>query len=155
MLVKPQTARELLDSQWKTTVRVANGLKPHSLSMEYEETHLLLNLLDRKLKAIISIGDVIHMRGDSHTVWNFEGVLLGGLNDHQIDVDFLTSPITFLNVSNSVMQRLLLIRRLLKLAEEYFKLATNKHPLYSSFMEEIYPYYTDWLDVQSLNLSQY
>lgn len=148
------SARDLLDQQWMKTVKIIDGLKPHPVAEEYEETKALLSLLDRKLKAIVSIGTVIHGRGDDYTVWNFEGTLLGGLNDYLVDINFNNSPITMMNACSAILQRLILMRRLLRLAQEYFVLMKFDHPLHDSYMNEVYPYLLDWIEVQAGKLTE-
>lgn len=149
----PVTAREILDQQWIQAVKVATGLSPIRVPQEYEETKTLLDLLDRKLKAIQSIATVINKRGDDYTVNTFEGSLLGGLNDYQIDIDFHNSPTTRMNVAGAVLQRLTLIRRFLTLAFDYFRIDGEDSPLYQSFVESVYPSFMDWVHVQSENLT--
>lgn len=154
MTYTAKDARDLLDLQWKKTIQVVYGLKPVSLSAEYEETHVLLNLLDRKIKAVISIGTVVHGRGDDYEVCNFEGSLLGGLNDYIIDIDFGQSPITYFQVSSAVLQRLSLLHRLLRLAYTYFQMQTSGHPLYDSYVNTVYPHLLSWIEVCTKQLSE-
>jgi hypothetical protein len=141
--------RETLDRRWKQTIAITERLPKLRLSEEYQETHSLINLLDRKIRTVINVADIIREKGDQYDLTTFEGHLLGGLNDLSIDIDFHRAPAVYLEAVKHVAARLTVLQRFLAMANQYFIYHSFDKEKSKLFLLEIYPQLMGWVRCQS------